>query len=193
MLECARNQIIVVRVLAEGVFCSHVNREFAANIGRGVYRLRSTSFAMPGRGKRVNSTAKTIFRYFEKDGHKSKYSGWPSKTADATGFCLYTNPPFYTLTKACCHLLEQPSHLPEIYLGFCMHLCVLSVYAYLRDYITSGICLVKAMPYICMGNLFWLTYDTYDAQMLHTAEVGRAMQTQQYFIKLEWPCEEGTS
>ena len=36
---------------------SHVNREFAAKSGES---LKSASFVMPGRGNRVNSTAKTI-------------------------------------------------------------------------------------------------------------------------------------
>ena len=47
---------------------------------------------MPGKGKRVNSTAKTIFNaysYFERQSMKSKGRGPPkltSRTADATGY-----------------------------------------------------------------------------------------------------------
>ena len=52
---------------------------------------------MPGRGKRVNSTAKTIicnvYSYFERQSEKSKGRGPPkitSKTAEATGYSLST-------------------------------------------------------------------------------------------------------
>ena len=52
---------------------------------------------MPGRGKRVNSTAKTIicnvYVYFERQCQKSKGRGPPklmSKTAEATGYSKQT-------------------------------------------------------------------------------------------------------
>ena len=48
---------------------------------------------MPGRGKRVNSTAKTIiynvYKYFERESTKTKYRGPPKlthKTAEVTGY-----------------------------------------------------------------------------------------------------------
>ena len=48
---------------------------------------------MPGRGKRANSTSKTIiynvYKYFQKDTAKNKYRGalkLTSRTAEATGY-----------------------------------------------------------------------------------------------------------
>ena len=55
--------------------------------------LEPLFLGMPGRGKRVNSTAKTIiynvYKYFERESAKSKYRGPPKlthKTAEATGY-----------------------------------------------------------------------------------------------------------
>ena len=66
------------------------SREFAAEL-ESVIEL--FVFGMPGRGKRVNSTAKTViynvYKYFQRESTKSKYRGPPKsthKTAEATGY-----------------------------------------------------------------------------------------------------------
>lgn len=62
-----------------------------------IYPVESVVLAMPGKGKRVNSTAKTIicnvYAYFERQSQKSKGRGPPklvTKTAEATGYCERT-------------------------------------------------------------------------------------------------------
>ena len=57
------------------------------------YLLKSAVLAMPGRGKRANSTAKTIiynvYQYFQKETVKNKYRGalkLTNRTAEATGY-----------------------------------------------------------------------------------------------------------
>ena len=57
------------------------------------YLLKSAVIIMPGKGKVVNSTAKTIifnvYSYFERQSQKSKGRGpakLTSRTADATGY-----------------------------------------------------------------------------------------------------------
>ena len=71
----------------------YFNTCVAASLPREVECIRaieSSVSGMPGRGKRVNSTAKTIiynvYKYFERESTKSKYRGHPHKTAEATGY-----------------------------------------------------------------------------------------------------------
>ena len=62
-----------------------------------LYLLKSAVLIMPGKGKRVNSTAKTItsnvYLYFMRQSQKSKGRGPPkltSTTIDATGYSVRT-------------------------------------------------------------------------------------------------------
>ena len=68
-------------------------REFAAREGVSFELFKSSALAMPGRGKRANSTSKAIiynvYKYFEKESAKNKCRRPPkltSKTAEATGY-----------------------------------------------------------------------------------------------------------
>ena len=68
-------------------------REFAARESVSFELFKSSALAMPGRGKRANSTAKAIiynvYKYFEKECAKNKCKRPPkltSKTAEATGY-----------------------------------------------------------------------------------------------------------
>ena len=70
------------------IFARCLPREEAA-----FYPLKSAVLAMPGRGKRANSTAQTIiynvYQYFQKETAKNKYRGalkLTSRTAEATGY-----------------------------------------------------------------------------------------------------------
>ena len=61
--------------------------------GECIRAIESSVSGMPGRGKRVNSIAKTIicnvYKYFERESAMSKYRGPPKlthKTAEATGY-----------------------------------------------------------------------------------------------------------
>ena len=72
------------------------SRECAAEVC--VEKLFSSSaLAMSGRGRRANSTAKSIiynlYKYFERENAKSKYRGTPKltfKTVEATGYSEHT-------------------------------------------------------------------------------------------------------
>ena len=81
--------ILVLRKLYYHVF----KREFAARESVSFELFKSSALAMPGRGKRANSTAKAIiynmYKYFEKESAKNKCRRPPkltSKTAEATGY-----------------------------------------------------------------------------------------------------------
>ena len=64
--------ILVLRKLYYYVF----KREFAARESVSFELFKSSALAMPGRGKRANSTAKAIiynvYKYFEKESAKNK-------------------------------------------------------------------------------------------------------------------------
>ena len=80
-------------VLRNALFHRVCSRELAASLPQGgecIRAIESSVSGMPGRGKGVNSTAKTIIynvcKYFERESTKSKYRGPPKlthKTAEA--------------------------------------------------------------------------------------------------------------
>ena len=81
--------IFVVRahwVLRNAYFTTCV----AASLPRERECIRAIESGMPGRGKQVNSTAKTnVYKYFERESTKSKYRDPPKlthKTVEATGY-----------------------------------------------------------------------------------------------------------
>ena len=76
------------------LYYQEFKREFAARESVSFELFKSSALAMPGRGKRANSTAKAIiynvYKYFEESA-KNKCRRPPkltSKTAEATGYSV---------------------------------------------------------------------------------------------------------